>query len=712
MTVPVPVAVAGSAPGPEPSFPRLSARTQRFTLGRPRSLAVGADGARVTFLRSGGGTDPVTGLWVFDVASRTEKLVADPRRLGGGADLPPAERARRERAREMAGGITSYAVDDDARRAAFAVGGTLGVADLVEGSTRLFPEVGVVADPRPAPDGSPLVAFVRDGRLVVVGSDGRPVLEVAGPDGTTCGLAEFVAAEELGRMRGFWWAPDSSALLAAVVDVSPVRTWFIADPAAPDRAPAEHRYPAAGTANAAVWLLLAPIDGPSIPVTGWDTVAFPYLASVDWNPAGLLITVLGRDQRVEQVLRIDPSTGASDVVARRSSEAWIDVVPGLPRLLEDGRLLTADETGDRRRLALDGQVFSPDSLHVAAVRHVGDGAALAVGSEDDPTVRHLYALSLPNGSGETSVRRLSTEIGVHDAVVGGSVVVSTATSWDHPGARIVVRESGRGVGTLASYAVPSPLVPAVRVVHGGDRDLRVAIVLPRDHVPGTRLPVLLDPYGGPHHAEVLAAQNMWLEPQWLADQGFAVVVADGRGTPGRGLAWERAIAGDFASAPLQDQVDALAVAAAHEPDLDTSRVGIRGWSFGGYLAALAVLRRPDVFHAAIAGAPVTDWALYDTAYTERYLGTDPGGADADAYIRSSLIEDAPNLRRPLLLIHGLADDNVVAAHTLRLSAALLAAGKPHDVLPITGATHMAAADEVAENLLTLQVTWLRRALAP
>ena len=234
------------------------------------------------------------------------------------------------------------------------------------------------------------------------------------------------------------------------------------------------------------------------------------------------------------------------------------------------------------------------------------------------------------------------------------------------------------------------------------------MLFPSGHEPGTKLPVLLDPYGGPHAQRVLAARAAHLTSQWFADQGFAVVVVDGRGTPGRGPEFERAVHGDLAGPVLEDQVDALHAVAEQYPDLDLSRVGIRGWSFGGYLAALAVLRRPDVFHAAVAGAPVTDWALYDTHYTERYLGRPD--EDPDAYTRSSLIPDAAALTRPLLLVHGLADDNVVAAHTLRLSSALLAAGRPHNVLPLSGVTHMTPQEVVAENLLLLQVQFLKDAL--
>jgi dipeptidyl-peptidase-4 len=205
---------------------------------------------------------------------------------------------------------------------------------------------------------------------------------------------------------------------------------------------------------------------------------------------------------------------------------------------------------------------------------------------------------------------------------------------------------------------------------------------------------------------------MYLTSQWVAEQGFAVLIADGRGTPARGPGWERAVAGDLADPVLEDQVEVLNAAADQFPDLDTSRVAIRGWSFGGYLAALAVLRRPDVFHAAVAGAPVTDWHLYDTHYTERYLGH-PDREEA-SYERSSLLNLAERAvvsgPRPLLLIHGLADDNVVVAHTLRLSSALLAAGYPHTVLPLSGITHMASQETVAENMLLLQLDFLRGAL--
>jgi dipeptidyl-peptidase-4 len=294
--------------------------------------------------------------------------------------------------------------------------------------------------------------------------------------------------------------------------------------------------------------------------------------------------------------------------------------------------------------------------------------------------------------------------------LSGGTVVDPRQGSHADGVTTTVHATTGETCAIASLAEPPGLTPQVTLHAVGERALRTALLMPSWHTPGTPLPVLMDPYGGPHAQRVLQSRQSFLLSQWFAEQGFAVVVVDGRGTPGRGPAFERAVWGDLAAPVLDDQVDALHALAADHPDLDLTRVGIRGWSFGGYLAALAVLRRPDVFHAAVAGAPVTDWTLYDTHYTERYLGRPD--THPDAYARTSLLPDAAKLTRPLLLVHGLADDNVVAAHTLRLSSALLAGGRPHSVLPLSGVTHMTPQEVVAENLLLLQVQFLKQALGP
>jgi dipeptidyl-peptidase-4 len=380
----------------------------------------------------------------------------------------------------------------------------------------------------------------------------------------------------------------------------------------------------------------------------------------------------------------------------------VELVPGVPAWLDGRLVMTAEDAGcDTRRLTVDGVPATPPGLEISEVIATAGGAVLLAGSQE-PTEVHLWRV-VPGGPAE----RLTAGPGQHGAVAAGEVMVVTGASLDQDGTSTTVHRAGRPVAAIGSLGETPTVRPRPRLLRAGPRELRSALLLPQGRVPAP-LPVLLDPYGGPHHRQVLAARDRFLVSQWFADQGFAVLVTDGRGTPGRGPAWERAIHRDLAGPVLDDQVEALHAVAARHPGLDLGRVAVRGWSFGGYLAALAVLRRPEVFHAAVAGAPVTDWRLYDTHYTERYLGHPDH--DPEPYRRSSLLADAARLERPLLLVHGLADDNVVAAHTLRLSGLLLAAGRPHAVLPLSGVTHLAAQEAVAENLLHLQLRFLKDAL--
>ena len=687
------------------SFPRRQARTRRFTLGAPRGVTVSPDGERVVFLRSRGGTDPVTCLWTLDLGTGEERLAVDPRELetGDAADeeLPPEERARRERSREQAGGVVAYATDRPVTTAAFTLSGRLYLADFAGGlSPRLVDAPGAVVDPRPDPHGR-RVAFVSGGALHVHDITSRTTTTVAEPDGphVTYGLADFVAAEEMGRMRGYWWAPDGESLLVARVDDAPVRRWHIGDPENPERPPAVVAYPAAGTPNARVTLEVVALDGTVVPVR-WDTDRDEYLADAVWDAHGLLVVVQPRDQRALRVLRVDPGSGDTAPVHEQTDDVWVDIVPGVPAYTGSGALVTVGDAGGSRRLVVDGEPVTPPSLQVRDVADV-DGDVVLFRASDDPVSIGLWTWG-PGG-----LTPVADATGVHGGSLAGGTLVVTRQDLDTDGSTTTVHRGG-AEHTIASFADLPGLTPRVALLGVGGRTLRTAVLLPSGYEPGTRLPVLMDPYGGPHAQRVLAARAAFLTSQWFADQGFAVVVVDGRGTPGRGPAFEREVHGDLAGPVLQDQVDALHAVAERYPDLDLTRVGIRGWSFGGYLAALAVLRRPDVFHAAVAGAPVTDWALYDTHYTERYLGH-PDTAP-DAYARTSLLADAASLRRPLLLVHGLADDNVVAAHTLRLSSALLAAGRPHTVLPLSGVTHMTPQEVVAENLKLLQVDFLRASL--
>ncbi|MDH6123232.1 prolyl oligopeptidase family serine peptidase [Kitasatospora sp. GP82] len=701
---------------PADTFPRQHARTLRYTVGAPRSFAVAPDGSRVAFLRSKSGSDRANLLWTLDAATGEERIAADPFDLlgGGEEDLSPEEKARRERSREGSAGIVGYALDGAGTQAAFALSGRLFLADLVAGTTRELPAAGPLLDPRPSPDGSCVAYATTSGELRITRTDGSGDRALATPeqDGVTWGQAEFIAQEEMDRDRGYWWSPDSDRLLAARADDAPVQRWWIADPANPASTPAEVAYPAAGTPNAEVGLWVLGLDGSRAEVR-WDREAFPYLARAHWSAGGApLLLVQARDQRSQQIRTVDIASGATELLVEEQDASWLELFAGVPAWTADGQLVRISDESGARALVVGERTVTGDELHLRSVVSVGADSVLFAASAGageavlEPGAIGVFEIGLDSGAQPVALG----EAGVVSAVRAGGVTVLSSADPTWAGARVEVLREGKVLATVASYAETPLLTARPQFTLAGERRLPCAVFLPTgyDRERDGLLPVLMDPYGGPHGQRVVRAHNPHLTSQWFADQGFAVVVADGRGTPGTSPAWEKSIAFDFAGATLDDQVAAVQALAGEFP-LDLGRVGIRGWSYGGYLSALAVLRRPDVFHAGIAGAPVTDWQLYDTHYTERYLGHP--AERPEVYAANSLIEDAPKLERPLLIVHGLADDNVVAAHTLRLSSALLAAGRPHSVLPLSGVTHMTPQEQVAENLLLLQVDFLKNALA-
>ncbi len=434
------------------SFPRQQARTQRFTLGAPRSFQISPDGRRVAFLRSQGGADPVTCLWVLDVGTGQERLVADPAALDAvGGDLPAEERARRERSREQAGGIVAFATDTGMTVAAFALAGRVYVADLTDHAGprtggRAAGALAPALDPRPDPTGH-RIAYVCLGALrVVEPGTGRDTV-VAGAEGSpgiTFGLAEFIAAEEMGRSRGFWWAPDGSALLVARVDETPVNRWYIADPANPQRPATTVAYPAAGTPNADVSLLLVHLDGGQAPVgqapVDWDRAAFPYLVTAHWQDPGPLIVVQSRDQRRMRLLAVDPVSGSTTVLREDSDERWLDIVPGVPARTDAGRIVwTTDDGGARRLLvATPGELsagsavpVTPTTLQVREIVAV-DGDFVLLRASEEPIDIGLWL------HGPSGLARITPPEGVFGGRRAGGTTVLTSQTLVTGGVTAVV----------------------------------------------------------------------------------------------------------------------------------------------------------------------------------------------------------------------------------------------------------------------------------
>ena len=445
--------------------------------------------------------------------------------------------------------------------------------------------------------------------------------------------------------------------------------------------------------------------------------------------------------------------GSTRVLEEHSNAYWLDLIHGTPAFTPNGRLICAmnDMDADTNRLTANGVPFTPAGLQVREVLDVTDDDVLCVvqrtpellpddslpflwqSNAADHDARSFDVVSirydgtwepLTYAPGQWAISRAGngcvvTGRGMDDATVQMQHCMNIATT-DENGIDV----ASMAVAPIENHAETPGFTPNVHFTRLGERGLYTAIVLPSassEYAHADTLPVLMKPYGGPGFQQVVESQSFYWDAQWWADQGYIVVTADGRGTTGRGPKWDRAIYETMKSVTLEDQVDAvralpeaLATLAVQEnkessettiPQPDLNRVAMIGWSYGGFLSALAVLEEPDTFAAACAGAPPTDWTLYDTHYTERYLGLDPA-----VYERNSIISDAPQLDRPLMLIHGFADDNVTIAHSLRLSQALMAAGRKHTFLPLTGITHMTNDETVAENLLILQRDFLAEAL--
>jgi dipeptidyl-peptidase-4 len=679
-------------------FLEAFAETRGFLLGRPSRVQVTPDGSAVLFLRSPP-RDPTHRLFELNVASgQTRELITPEALLGGeGEQLSDAERARRERMRVTDLGFTAFQLSSDGRRVVLPLSGRLFVLERLTGHTRVLaiPPGEAVLDPRLSPDGRQ-VAFVRASDLWVVPADGsgaaRPVTSGGSPE-LTHGLAEFVAQEEMARHEGYWWSPDGTTLAFAEVDVAEVERFAIADPARPGHPPLVFPYPRPGRANARVRLGLVPLAGPAaVRWVSWDQQRHPYLARVLWDTpqAPLCLLVQTRDQREAVLLAVDAVTGATHPLVVERDEAWINLERDLPRWLPDGSgLLWASERAGARALELrrpdgtvDRQLLGPEAGFLSLVHVASDGRQLVVLTGDALTSR-LERVTLAGGARHL----IAADEADHAAVFcrDGSLYVDARTAAGSLPHTVVARTDGGAIGRLSDEAEHPPFRVNLELTTAGERRFHAAIIRPRAFEPGRRYPVVLQVYGGPHALTVKADQRQYLLHQWIADRGAVVVCLDNRGTPRRGREWERAIKGRLGDVPLEDQVAGLQALGARYPELDLGRVGVYGWSFGGYLAALAVLRRPDVFKVAAAGAPVVDWCDYDTHYTERYL--DLPQAAPEAYREASLLTHAPGLARPLLLVHGTADDNVYFFHSLKLADALFRAGRPFTFYPLAGVTH-------------------------
>ncbi len=735
----------------DPGFLDAYTATHRFSLGRPRSVRVLPGGKTALFLRSGP-RDPVRSLYALDLATGKERVLATAESLlsGGVETLSAEEAARRERMRLFARGIAGYAVSRDGTKILVPLSGRLFVRPVEGGKTLELAGEGTALDPRFSPDGK-WVAAVRDGDLWLHDAAGRGAVRVTRreTDEVRYGESEFVAQEEMGRMEGYWFSPDSRKLAFQRTDVAGVDRFRVADPMKPEHEPEAWPYPRAGRKNAEVRLFVAgvppgPAGGPPVAEVSrsrrgaegmslgspaaasparlppdavevrWDRERFPYLARVVWEEGGPL-SLLVQDRRLgtQRLLAADPVSGETRMLVEESDPNWVELPPGVPAWLPDGDFLWASEVEAGWRLerrAGDGalrKVLATPATGFVELAGVLPGGRLAlVVLAPTPTRTQPAALDLATGE----LRPLVEAPGFHGVEIAPGEPLGRLSLLPRQGPGGVVFTDGSRVLTYRprSRSEEPAWEPRPEWIRTGLRRLHAVVVRPRDFDPALRYPVVVDVYGGPTHGVVAEAGRFHLMRQWLADQGFVVVAGDGRGTPGRGRSWHRAVDRDFATVPVDDQAALVRSLARRYPELDPERVGISGWSFGGYLAAMAAMRRPEAFHAAVAGAPVADWRDYDSYYTEKYL--DLPELAPEAYRVSSLLEAAPSLTRPLLLIHGTSDDNVWFLHSLKLAKALFEAGRGFEFLPLSGFTHMVPDPLVARRLQERIVGFLKRSL--
>ncbi|MBZ4421083.1 S9 family peptidase [Myxococcus sp. RHSTA-1-4] len=690
------------------TFLRQYSETRRFMSGRPVGVRITPDEKSVLFLRTTP-TSNVQMLYAFDVESGQAKELLTPEAILKGAEetLTPEEKARRERMRVSARGFTGFQISEDGTRLLVPLSGRLYVVERASGKVTELKTGPGTLDPKFSPDGKQ-VGYVREHdvyRIDVAANQEQRVTR-GGTATKTHGLAEFVAQEEMSRFSGYWWSPDAKSFAYTESDTSEVEKLTIVDVMHPERGGEEFPYPRPGKANAKVRLGVIPAAGGKTTWVAWDAEKYPYLATVVWPKGGpLTILVQNRTQTEEKLLAVDPRTGKTRELLTEKDDAWLNLEQAFPLWLEDGSgfLWYTERNGgpevELRKAdgSLERSVVKPDAGFRMVAGFVQKERTLYFNGGPNPTESYLWRVK--DGGAPEKLSLGGTGPATEGGLVskhGGLVVFNT--SGPKSMTKVSVhRSDGTRLGELPEIAQEPPFTPNTEVRQVGPRKFWASITRPRDFKKGQKLPVIVEVYGGPTTTVVYQNMAAHLMAQWMADQGFIVVKFDGRGTPLRDAAWERAVKYDFAGVTIEDQAAAIQELAKELPEIDLNRVGIEGWSFGGYMAALAVLKRPDVFKAAVAGAPVVDWLDYDTHYTERYLGLPQ--ERPEAYEKSSLLtyakQDKPMGK--LLLIHGTADDNVYFFHTLKLSDALFRAGKPHELLPLSGLTHMVPDPVVTER---------------
>jgi len=680
-------------------------------------LQIAPDGARVTYLRGSEEHKDTLDLWEYRVAeARAQRLVAAQSLASASQPLSDEEIGKRERRRLAAfSGILEYSFAASGNALLFPSGGKLFYLDLDAPAALALREIGAArgfaTDAKISPRGR-YVSYVRDQNLLVfeLAADAEIAITADGEGPIKYGLAEFVAQEEMGRSSGYWWSPDDRYIAFARVDETPVPVTQRFEIAADNVVTFTQRYPSAGAANARVTLGVAELASGAARWLDLGADEY-YLARVDWLPDGRTLAVQrqSRDQRRLDLLFVDVASGLATTILSETSNSWVELHDELTFLKKSPQFIWASMRDGRQHLYLyanDGRLIRQltagdwcvDDFRGRAIKWVDEARGLLylTATRDGPTSRKLYRVSLYDEPG-AEPQRITPEDGVHAITIapGGQFFLDQFTSRAQP-PRVALH---RIDGSLIAYLLENRLdehhpdapyantnsIPEFGVLAAADgQALHYRLFKPAGFDPGKRHPAILDVYGGPGVQRVL---DMWTGSsftQILTRAGYVVLQVDNRGSAFRGVEFQAPIRGKLGHIEVADQVSATRWLAA-QSYVDAARIGVWGWSYGGYMSLMLMCKAPEIFHAGVAGAPVTDWTLYDTHYTERYLGTPAD--NAAGYAASAVLPYVPDLQGALLVMHGMADDNVLFLHSTKLFRRLQDLGKPFEVMVYPGAKH-------------------------
>ncbi len=683
---------------------------------QPRGVRLSPDGTLLTFLRPRADEKERTDLWARDTRTGAERMLVDSKKVGTGAELTEAEKMQRERARIGGSkGIVAYDFAPDGRSILVPLDGDLYLATLDGKVRRLTATPGGELNPIISPKGN-YVSFVRDQNLFaqpLSGGEAR-ALTTGGGGTVHFGEAEFVAQEEMDRRTGYWWSPDERYVAVERFDEAPVRVFTRASIGAAGTKTYEQRYPAAGTPNVLVDLYVMRPDGSGQVKVDLGSDPDIYLARVDWTPDGktLLVQRESRDQKTLDMLAVDPTTGKAKVLFTEKSGArsWINLSDDY-RVLKDGSLIWRSERDGYGHLYLRSPAGKWTQLTkgpwvVTGLVGVDEakGRIYFTGLKDDVLEQHLYAVDIARPDVLT---RLTERGWTSSASMDGAAsrFIISRSNAGQPTQVYLADATGKRLEWINENAIRPghPYYPYLAshqptkfgTIKAKDGSTLYWEMITPPLVPGKKYPVFFEHYGGPGTGQQVTRGWQGALPQYLVSQGWVYFKIDNRGSYNRGKAFEDQIYHAMGTVEVEDQL-AGANYLKSLPFVDGNKIATYGWSYGGYMSLKMLEKTPGVYAAAVSGAPVTDWQLYDTHYTERYLG-DPA-KDPKSYATSQAVEDSPKIKDPLLLIHGMADDNVFLDNSTKVAAKMQATATPFEMMFYPGYTHRVGGPMVSQHL--------------